>query len=342
MGRRTPRQQLTIRIDLTVDITDADTLHAAALAGIRDTGAIYPDEESRLEDEQHVASSTVGALLWLLDPDRLLDGIAGVEPSEATMREHTPAARRTLLPAPPARATPQPTRAEEREGFIGGLLRDAARIHGIDFPVDPDEPVEGEEPRSAAQVAADDHAAALIRGLLFHASVVVTDYLFADISLLRELSVPGGERITSDDIADTLVLAGLPTKFDTRYSPLFAQRLLIALTDVSHMLATGWGPLPTLAHELALRVLLDQAEATADLWDLDLPAGWRAQLEDELTEDGDADLLYSHTPYNEPVGEGDDSSWGDLEFEWFFVPFNDSYGGAPYAEDHRPGSDNKT
>jgi hypothetical protein len=340
MGRRTTPQQLTIRIDLSVEVTDPAALHAAALAGVRDSASIYPDEESRLEDEQHVAASTVGALLWLLDPDRLLDGIAGVEPSEATMWEHTPAARRTLLPAPAAGSTPQPTRAEEREGFIAGLLRDAARIRGIDFPDDPDDPVEGEEPRPVAQVAADEHAAALIRGLLFHASVVVTDYLFADISLLRELSIPGGERITSDGIADTLVLAGLPTKFDTLYGPLFGQRLLIAITVVSTFLATGWRPLPTLAHELALRLLLDQAETTADLWDLDLPAGWRAELEDELTEDGDADLLYSHTPYDEPVGEGDDTSWDDLGYEWFFVPFNDSYGGAPYAEDHRPGSDN--
>ncbi|XAS65050.1 hypothetical protein ACOM2C_18395 [Pseudarthrobacter sp. So.54] len=62
--------------------------------------------------------------------------------------------------------------------------------------------------------------------------------------------------------------------------------------------------------------MLDQAEITEDIYDLDLPADWRAQVEDVLLADADSAALFSDS-----LDILDDDA-GNLGFEHWFVPYN--------------------
>ena len=73
------------------------------------------------------------------------------------------------------------------------------------------------------------------------------------------------------------------------------------------------------------RCLLDQAEITEDIYELDLPEDWRADVEEVLLEDADSDALYSD---NLDVLEDDAAS---LDFEQWFKPFTPGDTVPPYA-----------
>jgi hypothetical protein len=94
-------------------------------------------------------------------------------------------------------------------------------------------------------------------------------------------------------IEDTWVLSQLPARFTASYTPLFAQRFLVAVVDVTGRLTRGWEPLACVAQELGLRVLLNQVEVVAETADVALDDGWRGYLEDMLFEDIDHELLYN-------------------------------------------------
>jgi hypothetical protein len=59
-------------------------------------------------------------------------------------------------------------------------------------------------------------------------------------------------------------------------------------------LIRGWTFPTCVAQELALRCLFDQVEVIQDLYDLDLPDGWRGLLEQHMLEDTDSEMLYQN------------------------------------------------
>ena len=95
--------------------------------------------------------------------------------------------------------------------------------------------------------------------------------------------------------------------------------------DVTASLVRGWTAPGCLAAELAVRCLLDQAEITEDIYELDLPEDWRADVEEVLLEDADSEALYSD---NLDVLEDDAASLG---FEQWFKPFAPGDTVPPYA-----------
>jgi len=91
-------------------------------------------------------------------------------------------------------------------------------------------------------------------------------------------------------------------------------------------LIRGWTRPTCVAQELALRCLLDQVDVIQDLYDLDLPDGWRGLLEQHMLEDTDSEMLYQNAM---------DGCAGDIELnmqlglapmklEDWFEPFNDA------------------
>ena len=163
--------------------------------------------------------------------------------------------------------------------------------------------------------------ARLLAGALWEASAVLIDQLFEDLDGLRNL-----DRVDRQDIANTFVLSGLPTRHCDKYDVRFARQFLVIAADMTGALVRGWTRPSCVAQELALRCLFDQVEVIQDLYNLELADGWRGQLEQHMLEDTDSEMLYQNAM---------DGFEGDIELnrqlglapmkinDWF-EPFNDA------------------
>ena len=160
----------------------------------------------------------------------------------------------------------------------------------------------------------------LLAGLLWNSSSILIDQLFRDLGTLSKL-----ESVTPSDIAGTSVLSSLPPQFAASYDAKFTQKFIVVAADVTASLVRGWTAPGCLAAELAVRCLLDQAEITEDIYELDLPEDWRAQVEEVLLEDADSEALFSDSL---DVLEDDADRLG---FEHWFKPFAPGDTVPPYA-----------
>ena len=112
----------------------------------------------------------------------------------------------------------------------------------------------------------------LLAGLLWNSSSILIDQLFRDLGTLSEL-----DAVTPTDVAGTSVLSCLPPQFAAGYDAKFTQKFIVVASDVTASLVRGWTAPGCLAAELAVRCLLDQAEITEDIYELDLPENWRCR-----------------------------------------------------------------
>ena len=182
-----------------------------------------------------------------------------------------------------------------------------------------------EDLEEMAAVSPDDRQKAvsqtrLLAGLLWNSSSILIDQLFRDLDTLNQL-----DAVTPIDVAGTSVLSSLPPEFASSYDAKFTQKFIVVASDVTASLARGWTAPGCLAAELAVRCLLDQAEITEDIYELDLPEDWRAQVEEVLLEDADSEALYSDSL---DVLEDDADKLG---FEHWFEPFAPGDTVPPYA-----------
>ena len=185
------------------------------------------------------------------------------------------------------------------------LLTDSAKLTGLSLELlgldpHPDDMTpeqrlqfDPEDLDEMAAVAPEDRQKAvgqtrLLAGLLWNSSGILIDQLFRDLGTLSEL-----DDVTPSDIAGTSVLSSLPPQFAASYDAKFTQKFIVVASDVTASLARGWTAPGCLAAELAVRCLLDQAEITEDIYELDLPDDWRSQVEEVLLEDADSEALYS-------------------------------------------------
>jgi hypothetical protein len=160
----------------------------------------------------------------------------------------------------------------------------------------------------------------LLAGLLWNSSSILIDQLFRDLGTLSRL-----ETITPADVAGTSVLSCLPPQFAAGYDAKFTQKFIVVASDVTASLVRGWTAPGSLAAELAVRCLLDQAEITEDIYELDLPEDWRADVEEVLLEHADSGALYA---------DGHDVRQDDadhLGFENWFRPVSAGDTVPPYA-----------
>lgn len=217
------------------------------------------------------------------------------------------------------------------------LLADAGKLTGLNLellgldphPADmtPEQRLQF-DPEDLAAMAAVDPAerqksvrqTRLLAGLLWNSSCILIDQLFRDLGNLSRL-----DSVTPIDIAGSSVLSSLPPRFAASYDVKFAQKFIVVAADITASLVRGWAAPGCLAAELAVRCLLDQAEITEDIYELDLPDGWRPQVEEVLLEDADSEALYS-----EGLDHGDADA-GQLGFENWFKPFVPGGVVPPYA-----------
>jgi hypothetical protein len=225
------------------------------------------------------------------------------------------------------------------------LLTDAAKLTGLSlsrlgYEPHPDELSEDERAglglddlEEMAAVPEEEreeslHRAKLLAGLLWHSSVILVDQLYSDLETVSEL-----DEVTAADISGTWVLSSLPPRFASGYNVAFVRRFIVIASDLTGTLVRGWDSPGCIAAELALRCLLDQAETTAELYDLDFADDWRPRLEEFLLEDTDSDMLYSQRLDG---FENDDEMSAELglapmRFKHWFDPFNVGYSVPPYA-----------
>lgn len=166
--------------------------------------------------------------------------------------------------------------------------------------------------------------AALLQGLLWHASDIVLDELFEDVEA-AELARGTGEWAASESFA----VGFLPEQYADRYDVRFIRRFLVQAAVVTSRLAGEWSPPRCVADELVVRLLLDKVQVLVESYELRVGPEWRGDLEDMLLEDADAEMLYGDQ--DDPLVRAILANGENLDFDDWFVPFGDGGGIAPYA-----------
>lgn len=208
------------------------------------------------------------------------------------------------------------------EETIAQFRRDAPRMAGIydlihrDFAPEP--PVDDFTVRRVRQQVDT------LLGAMWHGCIVLIDEFFEDLDLLND---------ENHDPDFLWIRGGLPTQFAHLYGIRFMRRFLLTTTAVTSRLATEWTVPGNVAEELGLRLVLDKMEIAEDTYGLDLPDGWRSDLEDLLYEDLDHDFLYSDVP---PAAIADQIGMYSLDFTDWFVPFGDASAKIPYVQSGVP------
>jgi hypothetical protein len=205
------------------------------------------------------------------------------------------------------------------------ILRDSMRvaIDPILFGVD--------EAETSPDVRARQlREAALLGGVMWHAAITVVDKLFEDVGHVH--AQPHGR--WAEIVDDTHVLSRLPTRFWHQVTPGFANMFAATAVDLTGRVSRGWTPLACVAHELALKCLLDEMEVIADTYEVPLPSQWRSNLEQFLFDDLDHEFLYAQQ-YD---GFEDDPDFGPpgmapMGFKDWFKPFNQDRRLPPFLED---------
>lgn len=159
-------------------------------------------------------------------------------------------------------------------------------------------------PREAAEIAA---------GALVFAIDLLVDELFTDLAGLEE----DGPTVAESD-ATFMLLDDLPQQYADEYTVLFARRLTVtAVTLTARLTQPRFTGPHCVAEELLLRVLLTQAEVTADLYDL---------LTDEVTT---AFETFTETLEEDPAHDPLDDAPPGVE-NWF-TPYDAESPVHPYA-----------
>ncbi|WP_406250361.1 hypothetical protein ACI7YT_09110 [Microbacterium sp. M] len=329
-----PKRAARIQLELNVVFDSEEDVVAAALAAFDEDPYMQTAEDNAAE-RQLIASGVEYALENLCDIwasvrqvgtvdvrsgsvyVHVLDGEAGSAASVLDTAEDeewlADRARTTVV----QQAVPADDGSAFDEKHLRGLARNLVGINWVlDAQADDDESPLERKHRKRQQKT--------LRGLLWHASVTMVDSLYSD---LIELHSPG------TSVTDTMVLSDLPAQFTAMYRPLFAQRFLVAMVDVTSQLASEWRGAPSVAHEIALSLLLDEVEALQDLHGIELPDDWREVLNDTLFQDTDFELLWS--PRMDGIEDYGTTEMGyaNLAVKDWFRPFGNVPPGAPYATD---------
>jgi hypothetical protein len=175
-------------------------------------------------------------------------------------------------------------------------------------------------------------AAEIAAGALVYGIHLLVDELFAD---LGRLANDGPNVAESDQVF--MVLDSLPERYVLKYDVLFVRRLVTtAVCMTARLTQPHFGQLSCVAEELLMRLLLIQAEVTADLYGL-LDDEVRQALEifaDEVYEDMDHEWLY------DPSADGIDEDpalahmgIAPMGINDWFKPFNEGRFVHVYAAD---------
>lgn len=304
--------QFTITFEIKYD--DRSAIVEQALKNLESREYLTPEEAE--EERQEILENFEVALLESFDPMDI-EGESGAFEVTGTT---------TSIDAIAPDLTPEDVIRIEKEveAARSALIDDGARLSGLEFIAESlREAGEGGEEADEREV--EDFR--LIRGLVWSATQVVIDELFDAVASIEQAQRNGWAL----NVMDLPQVWQLPPRYRDGYDLAFVRRFLVTVADVSARLADGWTPLPTVAHELALRLILDETEIVAESHELELFDGWRALLEEYLFEDPDHEFLYA--PALDGIDEDPNLGMASLKFDDWFVPFNSERHPSPYAAD---------
>ena len=135
--------------------------------------------------------------------------------------------------------------------------------------------------------------AATVVGALWNAAIITTDEIFSDVAAICQANKPR-------ELGDWII-PHLPEAYRCQYTPVFAKAFTATFLDVTSRLVRGWEPPGCIAEEFALLCLLDQVEFLNDLYHLQLPDGWREDLEEALVQGEEHLSLLSEDPPEQDV-----------------------------------------
>ncbi|MFC9390071.1 hypothetical protein [Streptomyces venezuelae] len=215
-----------------------------------------------------------------------------------------------------------------------------ASFHGEQKPdgrePDVEEPDEREHDEETPGRGAE--AVELAAGALVYASDVLIDELYDDVQTLAD------EATTVADCGSELWhLDALPPRYAGTYDELFARRFLVTAIALTTRFTDGsFQRLGCLAEELVLKLLVEQAHATLDLYGLLDHATAEAldRFADGVYEDRDFEWLYDDSTedaHEDPAFEGPGVTPSTLG--GWFTPFGDDRYVHPYAVDETAESD---
>ncbi|MFE6066398.1 hypothetical protein [Streptomyces sp. NPDC056525] len=193
-----------------------------------------------------------------------------------------------------------------------------------------------EPPEGGAPVAIVSEAVELAAGALVYAAEVLIDELYDDIQTLAD-----EETNVAECRAELWHLTELPPRYGLAYDELFARRFLVTAIALTTRFTDGsFRELGCLAEELVLKLLLQQAHSTLDLYGLlgDDVAEALGRFAGEVYEDMDFEWLYDDA--RDGVDE-DPALAGmgvtPLAIGTWFTPFDDDRYVHPYAVDEEAG-----
>jgi hypothetical protein len=205
------------------------------------------------------------------------------------------------------------------------LARDAVNVKGIDWVFEREELDYDElDDLGPVDAAEDARIQNLVKGLLWNASISIVDHMFDDLATVT------ADEDSDDAYRPQIVLGMLPERFMDHYDAHFCRMFLVAIVDVTARIAGTWSPLPTVAHELALRALLEEAMSIKETSEIDLPDDWRSDLEESLFEDLDHEFLYDNRRIEE-TAVAQHAGITPMGIHDWFTPFSDESRPAPYA-----------
>lgn len=145
----------------------------------------------------------------------------------------------------------------------------------------------------------------LFRGLFSYAATLVVSDLLQDIVALR--AKPRSQ------INKTRQLRNLPEAYTTQYDLRFAQQFLLSVADVARKYTEGWSLPENTAQELAVKLIVDEAERVREEAGVDLTEDYVAEWFDRMLEDTDFLWLF-HLEVS--------AVRNDLETHMWFMPFD--------------------
>lgn len=178
--------------------------------------------------------------------------------------------------------------------------------------------------------------ARLAAGALVYATDLLVDELFEDIQVLTQEETNVGECE-----GPLWVLEHLPERYALQHDARFARRFLVTGIAMTTRFTNGsFGQLSCVAEELALRILLNETNATLELFGL-LDDGLSAALEsfaDNVYEDMDHEWLYDGSMDGIDESEaGATLGVAPMAFGAWFTPFSEDRFVHPSAADEPEG-----
>ncbi len=120
-----------------------------------------------------------------------------------------------------------------------------------------------------------------------------------------------------------MIINHLPDAHRHLYDGRFIRKFLVAALDQFAGITAGWCKPKCVAQELVMGILMDQVEATADLFNISLPEDWKECMINGMMWEDDYRLMFN--PEMDGIWNDEDAAYlrmVDMDFSKWFSPLD--------------------